>query len=341
MSGSNQVEQLLAAWGLQARRFEKVQDVYKVETDQGLMNLKVSPLIPKRLLFVHQAVRHLAAQGFAHMNPLIPTPDGRSYLCDDQYAYTLYRWVPGRQCDFRNRDELTRATQILAQFHRKSAGFNPPYQSSMRNRLGKCLRQFEERRQELIEYQELAQQRRNEPFARIYLENVEYFLPMAVKAIARLRGSAYPLLVEKAFQEQTFCHGDPAARNFILTPQNEIFVIDFDSCRVDLPIMDVIKFTRRVLKKHRWRTETAIQLINAYHAAAPLTPAELAVMKSVFYFPQKFWRMSTRYFHEHGRHSPERALEKFQKYLRNKKSLAQFQTEFDDYQLPMEKAYAR
>lgn len=339
MSGSIKVDQLMAMWGLQAFSWEKVQDVYKVETEEGLMNLKLSPLLPKRLLFVHQAVNHLAARGFDKMNPLIPTQNGQNYICDDQYAYTLYRWVPGRQCNFKNHHELTQSTQILAQFHQKSSGFNPPHQSNMRNHLGKCLRQFEERYRELMEYKEIAMNQPNDPFANIFLENVDFFLPMAVRAIDKLANSAYHQLVEKALREKTFCHGDPAARNFILTPQNEIFIIDFDSCRIDLPIMDVIKFTRRVLKKHRWRTETAVLLINSYHETSSLTPAELAVMKSVFYFPQKFWRMSTRHFHEHGRHSPERALEKFQKYLHNKKALAQFQKEFDNYHLPLEKAY--
>lgn len=329
---------LLLNWGLKANSWDRVKDVYKVHTDRGLMNLKISPLIPKRLAFVHQAVQHLISTGFERMNPIIPTIDGRTYIDDGVYAYTLFQWVPGRQCNFKNQKELVDSTKILAEFHRKTAGFAPPPASNMRDRLGKCRRHFEERYQELMDYQAMALQRPNDPFAAIYLENVNFFLPMALKALEKLNDSCYQQLVDLAVTKKTFCHGDPAARNFIITPDQEIFVIDFDSCRLDLPVMDLIKFTRRVLKKHHWNVATAKVLIDAYQQVSPLSPGELDVMKAVFYFPQKFWRMANRHFHEHGRHTPERALQKFKKYLQNKKALSLFQQEFETYHLPSEKS---
>jgi CotS family spore coat protein len=326
------LSEILNQWGLQVKSAEPIKDVFKVKTDQGWKNLKVSPLIPQRLLFVHQAIEHLNGNGFDKMTPLIPSRSGNTYLCDGTHAYSLFDWIEGRQCNFKNQRELIRSTKILAEFHQKSLGFTPPDNSNMRNRLGKCLKHFEERYQDLLDYQAIARSMPNDPFARIYLENAGFFLPMAVAAIDKLSRSSYPNLVEWAQRNKPFCHGDPAARNFILTPNHQIFMIDFDSCRLDLPIMDLIKFTRRVLKKYHWRFSVAKLVIDSYQEIQPLSRCEMEVMKAVFYFPQKFWRMSNRYFHEHGRHTPERALDKFQKYLQNKYALAQFQVEFERYQ---------
>lgn len=335
MNEANRVDLqlILAQWGLKVLRYKKIKDVYWVQTDQGPKNLKLSPLLPKRLLFVHQAVRHLERRGFDKMYPIIPLSNGQSYFSDGRFAYTLFNWIEGRQCNFKKIYELIDSTKILAEFHRKSSGFSPPEQSNMRNRLGKCLHHFEEYYLDLLEYKEAARLMTEDPFAKIFLANVDFFLPMAEKAIYKLQNTAYMDLVERARQTGQFCHGDPAARNFILTPEDDIFMIDFDSCRLDLPIMDLIKFTRRVMKKYHWDFKVAKTLIKSYHEESDLTLNELQVMKAVFYFPQKFWRMSTRYFHQHGRHTPERALQKFQKYLRNKSALAQFQNEFESFQL--------
>jgi CotS family spore coat protein len=327
----SKLQNILSEWGLDSCSWEKVRDVYKVHTSKGVKNLKVSPLVPARLLFVHQAVQHLIKKGFTKMYPLIPNIHGETTVYDEKHAYSLFDWIEGRQCDYRNKAELLQSIKVLAEFHEKSCGFIPPEHSNMRNHLGKCLHHFEERYHDLLRFQELARADQKDPFAAAYLANVADFLPMAEQAIAKMKKSAYPRLVERNLVLKPFCHGDPAARNFILTPGNKVFIIDFDSCRLDLPIMDLIKFTRRVMKKYRWRYPIAKQLIDSYQEICPLTSSELAVMKAVFYFPQKFWRLAIRYFDKHAAYGPERLLRKFQKYVGNKTHLVQFQEQFENY----------
>lgn len=327
------LESILANWGLRPIRSEKIKDVFKVNTVQGVKNLKVSPLKPRRLIFVHQAVQYLTNGGFSKMNPIVPTLKGETYISDGQYAYTLFDWIEGCQCNFANQSELVEATQVLAELHRHTFGFIPPPHSNTRKQLGKCLNHFEERFDNLHEYQQMARQMPNERFARVYLENCDYFIALAAQAIAKLKTSNYSELVNRAGIEHPFCYGDPAARNFILTPNERVLMIDFDSCRLDLPIMDLIKFIRRVMKKYRWSFPIARLIVDAYQAVNPISPDELGVMKAVFYFPQKFWRISTRYFHRHGDYYPDRLLRKLQKCLQNKKAFYQFPFLFDTYQV--------
>jgi len=322
---------IISHWGLTADHWLKIKDVFKVATEAGLKNLKVSPLIPERLLFVHAAVTHLQANGFMQMQPLIPTLDGQTYFCDFGKAFSLYNWVEGRQCDFKNLPELAAATKVLAKFHLGSSGFTPPPHSNMRDHLGKCLKHFQERRRDLLNFKKEALTLPQDPFAKLFLENIGLFLPMAELAIEKLQSSGYDKLVQQAKQDGRFCHGDPAARNFILNPAGKVFLIDFDSCRLDLPIMDLIKFTRRVMKKYRWEYSVSHLLFNSYQEVIRLNRSELEVIKAVFYFPQKFWRMSIRYFHNHQRHSPERSVSKFRKYLSNQEYLALFQKKFESY----------
>ncbi len=327
------LESILPNWSLKPIQSERIKDVFKVNTLQGVKNLKVSPLLPRRLTFVHQAIQHLIKRGFTKMNPIIPTLKGETYVSDGQYAYTLFNWIEGRQCDFANQSELTGATRILAELHRHTFGFIPPPHSNMRKQLGKCLYHCEERLLNLQEYQQMARQMPKECFAQVYLKNCDYFIALATQAVAKLKMSNYGELVNRAEIERPFCYGDPAARNFILTPEGRVLLIDFDSCRIDLPIMDLIKFIRRVMKKYHWSYPIARLIMDAYQTVNPILPDELGVMKAAFYFPQKFWRISTRYFHRHGDYCPERLLRKLQKCLENKSAFYQFPFLFDNYQV--------
>lgn len=326
------LEMILANWGLKPIQAEKIKDVFKVDTVQGVKNLKVSPLKPKRLTYVHHAIRHLIKNGFTKMKPIIPTLQGDTYVSDGQYAYTLFDWIEGRQCNFTNQTELAEATQVLADLHRRTYGFVPPPYSNTRKQLGKCFYHFLERYQNLEEYRQMALQNPHEDFSRLYLENCDYFIALAAQAINRLQASNYTRLVAKAEIEHPFCYGDPAARNFIFTPERRILMIDFDSCRLDLPIMDLVKFIRRVMKKYHWSYPMAGFIMDAYQTVNPISRDELGVIKAVFYFPQKFWRISTRFFHQHSEYPPERLLRKLHKFLENKTAFFQFPYLFDSYQ---------
>lgn len=326
------LESILVNWRLKPIQAEKIKDVFKVKTNQGVKNLKVSPLKPNRLIFVHQAIQHLIKSGFTGMTPIIPAINQETYVSDGLYAYTLFDWIEGRQCDFANQRELVDATRVLAQMHRHTFGFVPPPHSNMRKQLGKCLDHFKERFYNLQEYQQTARRMPNDCFAQVYLENCDYFISLAAQAIAKLKASNYHELVIRAGIEEPFCYGDPAARNFILSPEGRVFLIDFDSCRLDMPIMDLVKFIRRVMKKHHWSYPTARVIMDAYQEVHRLSPDELGVIKAVFYFPQKFWRISTRYFHRHDDFYPDSLFRKLQKCLQNKEAFYRFPVLFDSYQ---------
>lgn len=227
---SPDVRWIMGHWGLATHSWEKVKDVYKVATDHGIKNLRASPNDPFRLSFVHQAIRYLGIRGFKGICQPIPTPYGNYYVYVKQHAYSLFDWIEGRQCDFGNRDELINCTKTLAEFHQRSEGFIPSEKLDTCDNLGKCLDQFEERYQDLLKFRDVAISRPKTPFSELYLENVADFLQMAKISIAKLSNSSYYDLVRRAALKRNLCHGDPAARNFIITPDGSIFIIDLDAC---------------------------------------------------------------------------------------------------------------
>ena len=177
------LEALLANWGLKPIQAEKIKDVFKVDTAQGVKNLKVSPLKPKRLIFVHQAINHLIKNGFTKMNPIIPTLQGGTYVSDGQFAYTLFDWIAGRQCNFANQAELAEATRVLAELHRRTLGFVPPPHSNMRKQW-EMFASFPRSDSQLKEYRQNGSPNAPTKACNVYLENCELFYhPLADQAI--------------------------------------------------------------------------------------------------------------------------------------------------------------
>ena len=62
-----------------------------------------------------------------------------------------------------------------------------------------------------------------------------------------LLSSEYPRLEEEARKVGSFIHYDVAARNFIIQ-DGKAYLIDFDYCARDLPLVDLMRLMKRSLK---------------------------------------------------------------------------------------------
>jgi spore coat-associated protein S len=57
----------------------------------------------------------------------------------------LSEWIEGRECDFRNRDEILKASRNLANLHICSKGYEPPENSKLKTDLGRWNHLMEKR----------------------------------------------------------------------------------------------------------------------------------------------------------------------------------------------------
>ena len=319
------LRELLQSWSLQIKRIEPVLDVYKVQTDAGPKALKGCNLTPNAMQFIHSIFHYLKQQEFPSIMNAIPTSDGQDFIVSEGMVFALYDWIEGRRPKFQRSDELSEACKTMASLHKASLGYHPPPGLRPRRRWGRLVESQNKHRQDLSDFAEMAKKKRYlTRFDREYLRHLPEYLDIASQSIELLNSEEYTKMVHEYKQKGCFCHGDVAERNFVRGLDGLTYLIDLDSARLDLPVMDLVKLTRRVLKKSRWNPSVAQTIIGSYQGVYSLSSEEIRLFGAVMTFPQKFWRIADRYYHKTKFFSEEKAFHKLHSVLRQKDAFLRF-----------------
>jgi len=319
---------LMKAWGYAPGSIGEIRpvlDVFRVETATGPMNLKWARHSDEKLLFILSALRHVAANEFHSLRLPLPTVAGEPFLVHDGQHYLLSEWIDGHQVDLTQHSQLSAACQTLARFHQASSGHRPLPGVNMRARRGQLVQSFARHCHELERFPlQTTGHSRLTSFDQAIRTETDYYLALAKFALALLGGSSYVDLAAQAANDGSLCHGDVAARNFILTPSGEVCLIDFDGLRQDLPLADLWKLFRRAMKAYHWNVDLGLGILEAYESVTSLSPRELEVLLALTCFPQKFWRLANRYYGGKYQVGEDRFYRKLRKYTTERLAHAAF-----------------
>ena len=291
-------KELEKRFGLQIRSLAPVKSVVRIDSDQGSYALKAVSYRPAKLQFIIAAIEHVHRGGFTRLARILPDAQGNYYFNRNSHLLFLTTWVHGEQCDVRKPPHLTAATETLAEFHLHSRGLFPPVGSRFKVMWDRWPELLMRRAAMLEQFREKASSLPPSPFIRLWLKHFDYYRLQAGQALSLLRASAYEQLADLACREQSFIHRDVAGRNFIIGNDQKAYLIDFDYCRFDLRLVDIQRLVERSMKKWQWNFDVAFFILSRYHQINPLRPEEFKVMQAFMTFPQKFWRLSDRYFNQ-------------------------------------------
>ncbi len=119
--------------------------VYHLKTNKGEKCLKKINYGAQKLLFVYGAKEHLISNGYTKIDRYDLNTDGEPYAIVNEDLYTLSQWIPGRECDFYNMEEVALASKNLAMLHIASKGYEPPENSKLKSDLGRWPHLMEKR----------------------------------------------------------------------------------------------------------------------------------------------------------------------------------------------------
>jgi CotS family spore coat protein len=290
---------ILANYAISPQTISAYKDVYQVKALEGLYCLKEIDKKPRRALALEGVFEHLAEQGFgktakAYHNMqgrmISQTVTGRNYI--------LTEWLVGRKPSFANSNEdIVGATVTLALFHQASVGFIPPPGGKLRSRLNRWPSRFRSRLRQVVTLRgTLDHKPFLDNFDRAFIEYYPWILDRAQDGWYVLSTSQYDTLVEKVEKSHSFCHGDVAERNFVVTASGEYYLIDLDLTRRDVRVADLYKFLRDVLKKCCWDFSVVKLILDSYSEVDPLSPEEIAVLYALLAYPQKIIHLLLRYY---------------------------------------------
>jgi CotS family spore coat protein len=268
-------------------------------TPFGKKMLKKIPFSADRIHFIHRAKEHLYEKNFSNLDRYLCTKSGEPFTECEGERYTISNMVDGRECNFDSRPDLNSAVSMLANMHKASQGFEQNDMGFLKSDLGKLPNNFQKRLSDISKMKKKAIKERGK-FDTLFLDWVDYFYKLGEDALDKLNLSKYYELVEQSKKQGYFCHHDYTHSNIILN-EHKTYIINFDSCCVELKVYDLTNLLRRKMRKCNWDIKEAKNIIDEYNGIEPISRDEFEVLRIMLQFPQKFWRVANRYYNSrHG-----------------------------------------
>ncbi|OPJ63382.1 spore coat protein I [Clostridium oryzae] len=272
--------------------------VYFVKTDKGIRCLKKINYGIQKLLFVYGAKEHLINNGYANVDRYYLNINELPYALVNEDIYTMSRWIEGRECDFKNEDDVIIAAKNLALLHMASRGYEPPENSKLKTDLGRWPHLMNKRIKSFDRMKDMARKKNvKSEFDLEYIKQMEFYKGLGKRAIDILDTSSYIRLCGIAEEEKSFCHHDYTYHNILVDPNNVVNVIDFDYSKREIRVFDVSNFMIKVLKRNNWDINICNKILEAYNSIYALEGEEYRVIFAFLLFPQRFWRLSNRYYY--------------------------------------------
>ncbi len=243
-------------------------------TDNGIdYALKLVRHSERQLRLFRQAMDYLAMTGFNYYPRVIPTVNGELYVPGNKGSYILSQWIEGREADFADYDDLIRCAKSLGQLHLQTKEYLPAGINWI-ERWRSGLRQYR-----LLKFSA-------ESYPKEFKQLVRGSISAGQKTLALLKNQDVRASLG---QPAVLCHHHLSENNFLLTDNNQCYLLGFDHVRADIPIRDIAQLLQKVLRKNKGDTALALRVIAAYSHENPLSNGDLGAVLAFLYFPRSLW----------------------------------------------------
>ncbi len=300
--------EILAQYDLTVESVRKGRSGCICATSIGLVLLSEYRGTLKRLNFETQVLGHVRAKGFERVDDYIRTSQGELVAVgEDGTRYVLKRWFADRECNIRDRKEVTALVARIAGLHQILREIVPDPDWNLGSILTEPVEQeLERHNQELRRARNyMKNKHRKTEFERCVLSNYPIFYEQAVKACEGLK----QLRQAKGGAPLFLCHGN-LDHHHILVGEEGPAIIEFHRMHLGEQMEDIYYFMRKVMEKHDWNVALGKEMLAAYDRILPIAPAQREHLYCLFLYPEKYWKQINFYFNANKAWIPERNIEK-------------------------------
>ncbi|MFZ5351221.1 MAG: CotS family spore coat protein [Bacillota bacterium] len=324
-----QIESVGREFGCRVHSIKPLRAVYIADTDRGAMIIKEASRDPDKLLYIHGLKEYLFDRGFKNLDRYLPSNSGLPFVIYEDRIFVMEEFIPGRECCFTNPFDRESAVKALAELHKAGKGYVPATGAAKRDNIGKWTKSSLKKIDYMLEIKsKTASKRRKDFYDRVFLRDVDFMLQMSWRSYDTLRSSGYENACIQAKAENTICHHDYTYHNIIIDKEGAVNVIDFDYSCHELPIYDLASFIMKVLKRFYFDIDIALNIIEDYDSIVTVSRNDLLMMLSLFEFPQRFWRLTERYYEKKTDWSDSRFRHKYEDVELLKEYIIEFTEKF-------------
>lgn len=317
------------AYGFKIRNIDQTKNIYRAETDKGVKCIKQTHLSPAYFLFLYSAVNHVHDSGFDGVIPYDRCVDGSICMQDNQYTYYVCDWIESRECKFKYHEDLKAVIKTAADFHKATIGYTAPEGAKPRVLHNKWIEKFNRKCVELLEFSKSIEEKEYmDEFDESFAKHLSYYWHQGRESIELLHRSPYNKVAEESRKRGEFCHHDMANHNFIRTPEDKVYMIDFDYCVMDTRLHDVASLVIRNMRHGVWDIKKAGCILEEYDKHYTLTKEDLEVIKAFTVYPQDFWQVGLQYYVEKQPWAMDYFLLRLSRVIEDKEIRQKFLDEF-------------
>lgn len=311
---------VLEQYSLEVRTVRKGRDSYVLETNQGIMLLKEYHASMQRAAWIKKICQTAKEAGLQTDMPVANQEGEYVSLDRDEKRYLLKLWTSGREIDVKNSGEVYEAVGNLARLHNCLTGFVTEEGKEM------PLKEqvYEKRMKELRKiYRYVKEKKRKNAFEMCFLKEYGGFMEMCEEAMELSGQEHIQQARREAWEQGCICHGDYNQHN-VLKDAGHVVTVNFETSMVGIQTEDLYCFMRKMLEKHNWKIELAKGMLDTYMGERKLSKAELEELYIHFLFPEKFWKISNRYYNSKKTWIPDRSIQKLEKIVLQSQSKGNF-----------------
>ncbi len=291
------------------------------DTDQGMRVLKEYRGRTEKLELLFQLQGKL--KDSLRTDTLIRTKEGALFVKDiDNSVYILEEQVEGKECSYKNEEDIVKACGAMAKLHLK---FMTPQSEKI------CVMPVffyaDEMERHTIECKRVRNYLRKlhnkTEFERALLKEYDYFLEKAVAVTRRAREESQAEYEAYVNSNGLYCHGDYQYHNVIFGKGSGgayTGIVNLEHFAHDAGARDFYLLFRKISEKCDWSLDMAQSMLDAYQNRRVFPPIEWRSLCLRLEYPEKFWKIINFYYNSRKSWMPHRNYDKLESLIRQEKN---------------------
>lgn len=291
------------------------------DTDQGMRVLKEYRGRTEKLELLFQLQGKL--KDSLRTDTLIRTKEGALFVKDlDNSVYILEEQVEGKECSYKNEEDIVKACGAMAKLHLK---FMTPQSEKI------CVMPVffyaDEMERHTIECKRVRNYLRKlhnkTEFERALLKEYDYFLEKAVAVTRRAREESQAEYEAYVNSNGLYCHGDYQYHNVIFGKGSGgayTGIVNLEHFAHDAGARDFYLLFRKISEKCDWSLDMAQSMLDAYQNRRVFPPIEWRSLCLRLEYPEKFWKIINFYYNSRKSWMPNRNYDKLESLIHQEKN---------------------
>lgn len=317
---NDKYQELLEQYDIEILSTFRSKGTFQCETNQGLALLKEYHSSLHRLAQEYEWKEALAKAGFTATDRYFVSKEDSLVVYDRYHTpFILKHYFKGRECDCCVKQDVHDACRNLASLHQTSSSISEVPFEHIKTESIETL--FARRNRELKNVRRyISRVSSKKSFELLYIKSFQAFYDEACHTLDALREIEYT----KTEPDSGICHGSYQHHNVLFLPDGSVATVSFESICYQPFLMDFYLFMRKTLEKTHYDYLFFETGVSGYSEIRPITNDDRRFLYFLFLYPEKFWKISNRYYNHRKSWISPKMEEKLLKLLEQDTDRQQF-----------------